>query len=88
MSTSAKLIDPNDPQLSIGRQCELLGLARSSYYYQPVAVSEEDLMLMRLLDEQYTRTPFYGTRKMTKLAQPTRLWSRTQTGPSPASHDG
>jgi putative transposase len=42
----------------------LLGLARSSYYYQPVPISEEDLLFLRLLDEQYTRTPFYGTRKM------------------------
>jgi putative transposase len=50
--------------LSIVRQCELLGLARSSYYYEPVPESEEDLLLMRLLDEQYTRTPFYGRRKM------------------------
>ena len=46
------------------QQCELLGLARSSYYYEPVPESEENLLLMRLLDEQYTRTPFYGTRKM------------------------
>jgi putative transposase len=45
----------------------LLGLARSSYYYQPVPISEEDLLLMRLLDEQYTRTPFYGKRKMAVL---------------------
>jgi putative transposase len=50
--------------LSIVRQCDLLGLARSSYYYEPVPESEEDLLLMRLLDEQYTRTPFYGKRKM------------------------
>jgi putative transposase len=50
--------------LSIAQQCELLGLARSSYYYEPRGESEENLMLMRLLDEQYTRTPFYGSRKM------------------------
>lgn len=50
--------------MSIVRQCELLGLARSSYYYEPVPESEENLLLMRLLDEQYTRTPFYGMRKM------------------------
>jgi putative transposase len=42
-----------------------LGLARSTYYYEPVPESAENLHLMRLLDEQYTRTPFYGTRKMT-----------------------
>jgi putative transposase len=46
------------------QQCELLGLARSSYYYEPVPENAENLLLMRLLDEQYTRTPFYGTRKM------------------------
>ena len=49
----------------------MLGLARSSYYYEPVPESEENLLLMRLLDEQYTRTPFYGTRKMT-------AWLHTQ----------
>ena len=47
------------------QQCDLLGLARSTYYYEPVPESAENLQLMRLLDEQYTRTPFYGTRKMT-----------------------
>lgn len=51
------------------RQCELLGLARSSYYYEPVPESEEDLLLMRLLDEQYTRTPFYGKRKLVVFLQ-------------------
>jgi len=60
--------------LSIVQQCELLGLARSSYYYEPVPESEENLHLMRLLDEQYTRTPFYGTRKMT-------AWLHTQGYP-------
>jgi putative transposase len=53
------------PRLSIRRQCALLGLARSSLYYQPVPVSAEELQLMRLLDEQYTATPFYGIRRMT-----------------------
>ena len=47
------------------RQCELLDLARSSYYYQPLGESAENLQVMRLLDEQYTRTPFYGIRRMT-----------------------
>ena len=46
------------------RQCELLGLARSSYYYAPVPESEENLRYMRLIDEQYLRTPFYGSRRM------------------------
>lgn len=55
--------------MSIAKQCELLGLARSSYYYESRGESEENLVLMRLLDEQYTRTPFYGSRKMTAWLQ-------------------
>jgi putative transposase len=50
--------------LSVVRQCELLGLPRSSYYYEPVQVSAEELRLMRLIDEQYTRQPVYGSRRM------------------------
>jgi len=41
-----------------------LGLARSSWYYKPVPEDPDDLRLMRLIDEQYTRTPFYGVRRM------------------------
>jgi putative transposase len=53
--------------LSVARQCELVGLARASYYYQPVGAAAEDLALLRWLDEQYTRTPFYGVRRMTAV---------------------
>ena len=56
----------SDPEISIRRQCELLGVTRSGMYYEPAGESEENLLLMRLLDEQYTRTPFYGSRKMTE----------------------
>jgi putative transposase len=59
------MIDRDDLSLSVSRQCDLLGLARSTLYYEPVEVDPEDLALMRLLDEQYTRTPFYGVRRMT-----------------------
>lgn len=58
------MVDPADPEISIRRQCELLGINRSSLYYCPVGESEENLRLMRLMDEQYTRTPFYGSRRM------------------------
>jgi putative transposase len=51
--------------LSIKRQCRLGGLSRSALYYQPVGETAENLGLMRLLDEQYMRTPFYGVLKMT-----------------------
>jgi len=58
------LLDSQDGLFSIRRQCELLSLNRSSLYYQPVGESEENFGLMRLLDEQYTRTPCYGVLKM------------------------
>jgi len=66
-SANAKrgLIEPDHPVLSLRRQCELLGLNRSSWYYQPATESAENLQLMRLIDEQYTRTPFYGWPRMT-----------------------
>jgi putative transposase len=51
--------------LSVTRQCELLGLNRSSLYYVPAGEKPLNLLLMRLLDEQFTRTPFYGSRRMT-----------------------
>ena len=60
-----RLIEPDHPEFSISKQCELLGLARSSWYYEPREVSGIDLALMRLLDEQYLLTPFYGIRRMT-----------------------
>jgi putative transposase len=53
-------------EISLRRQCELLGVNRSGLYYEPAGESEENLRLMRLLDEQYTRAPFYGSRKMTE----------------------
>jgi len=58
------LLNPQDGLFSVRQQCGLLGLNRSSLYYEPVGESEENLGLMRLLDEQYTRTPCYGVLKM------------------------
>ena len=66
-----RLIDLGHPQVSLRRQCALLGLARSSLYREPRGESTENLQLMRLLDAQYTATPFYGSRRMT-------AWLRSQ----------
>ncbi len=63
------MIEPSHPQLSIARQCDLLALSRSSYYYTTQPESAQNLHLMRLLDAQYTRTPYYGIRKMTQWLQ-------------------
>lgn len=60
-------IQPEFSGLSIVRQCELLSLPRSSYYRSacdPPGTSPENLKLMRLIDEEYTRHPFYGSRKI------------------------
>jgi putative transposase len=57
-------VETEHPTLSIRRQCELLDLPRSTFYYELAEPDPEDLVLMRLLDEQYLRTPFYGSRKM------------------------
>ena len=66
-----QLIEEEHPQLSVRRQCALLGLSRASLYYRPQAESPDNVQLMRLLDEQYTATPFYGVRRMT-------AWLRSQ----------
>jgi putative transposase len=58
------LIEPGHPELSIVRQCELIGLPRASLYYQPCEELLHNLRLMRLLDEQYTKMPYYGVRRM------------------------
>ncbi len=64
-------IDPGTGVPSVRRPCELLGLHRSNLYYEPVPESVEDLRLMRLIDEEYLRHPFVGSRRMV-------LWLITQ----------
>lgn len=59
------LIEPGYSEIPAYRQCELLELSRAGYYYRPREVSALNLALMRLIDEQYTSTPFYGVEKMT-----------------------
>ena len=59
------MIDREGPKLSLVRQCALLGLSRSSLYYLPTEAGAEDLELMALIDRQYLKTPFYGSRRMT-----------------------
>lgn len=51
-------------EIPVSRQCELLNLARSTFYYQPAGEDEENLALMRLIDEEYMQHPFYGARRM------------------------
>lgn len=57
-------MEPNHPKISVRRQCDLLGLNRSGLYYEPLGESAENRKLMRMIDEEYTRRPFYGSRKL------------------------
>ena len=59
------MIEAEHPVLSVRRQCDLLGLARSGLYYERQGESPEKLALLRRIDEAYTAWPFYGVRKMT-----------------------
>ena len=63
------MIESTHPDISIRRQCELIELNRSTYYYAPAGESEFNLHLMRLIDEQYLKTPFYGWPRMTAYLQ-------------------
>ena len=60
-------IELDNQRISVSRQCELLGLARSSLYYRPCGDEAYNEQLMRRIDEQYMQTPFYGVRRMTEV---------------------
>ena len=63
------MVQADHPHLSISRQCELVGLSRSVFYYQPAKASEENLRLMQQIDSIYLKYPFYGTRRMRAVLQ-------------------
>ena len=81
------LVDRADAELSVMTQCRLLKVARSSLYWRPAAVSEDDLRLMRRIDEQYLATPFYGARRMVAVLRRDGCYSEPQAGaPTDARH--
>ena len=65
MTQRRDMVDKQHSSLSVVQQCRLLGLHRSGLYYQPCSESEENLTILRQLDEQYFKTPFYGVRRLT-----------------------
>lgn len=58
------MVEKNHPGLSIQHQCEILGISRSGYYYTPSPVDQATIDLMNIIDKQHTKTPYYGTRRM------------------------
>ena len=59
------MVEKDNEEITVARQCELLNPPRSSYYYSTTGNDDFNLELMRLIDEQFTRAPFYGARRMT-----------------------
>ena len=59
-----QMVDRKHPTLPVVRQCDLLGVSRSTIYHRPKGASEDDLFLMGEMDRQYLETPFYGSRRM------------------------
>lgn len=66
LEVKRNLIEPGISQLGIQKQCSLIELNRSSYYYSPIGVSQEELEIMAQIDRIYTNCPFYGVRKITE----------------------
>jgi len=58
------MIDKNHSKISINRQCALLGISKGALYYEPKPIDSYTLLLMDIIDEQHTKTPFYGSRRL------------------------
>ena len=74
------MIDPANDNLSVTAQCRLLSLSRSSVYYRPKGENALNLTLMRLIDEQFLKTPFYGSRQMARYLRRKGYLSRSSPG--------
>jgi len=74
------MVGKNHPSLSVGAQCRLLSISRSSFYYAPQGEMALNLDLMLKIDKQFLDTPFYGVRQMTwhlqKSEGPWPQWGR------------
>ena len=64
-----QLVEPHHLDLSIVRQCALMGFSRSGFYHRPVGETAENLALMRIIDAQFLETPWYGSRQMARHLQ-------------------
>ncbi len=60
------MMEPGHPELPVVRQCELVSISRSGFYYQPTGETPLNLTLMRLIDVQFLETPWYGSRQMAR----------------------
>jgi len=72
------MVKTTHPRLSIVRQCMLLGIGRSSFYYAAMGESPRNLELMRRIDEQFLERPFFGARQVARRLRLTRHTSKNQ----------
>ena len=79
------LVDHDDPALPVVTQCRLLKVARSTLYYRSVPVSEDDLAVMRRMDELHLAWPFYGSRRMAAVLRRPRASRSLSNGRSVGS---
>jgi len=75
------MITPGHSDLSLSRQCRLLSISRSSFYYGPRGESPENLALMRRIDELFLRYPFYVSRQMARQLRREGVWVGRHRGP-------
>src|ERR1700742_1558005 len=61
-----QMIEPEPPRLSVVRQCELVSISRSGFYYRSTGETPLNLTLMRLIDAQFLEAPWYGSRQMAR----------------------
>lgn len=66
------LLEPEHKLLSVRQQCKILEVNRSNIYYTPKVMGEDELLLLRVVDESYTKYPFFGTRKMSSYLKLTK----------------
>ena len=85
MKVKRTMVEPDNP-VSMRRQCELLRLNRSGLYYEPVATAEEELAMMKRIDELHLKYPFYGSRKLAlelrdegRVREESDAWSSVRT---------
>ena len=64
------MVDRDCSNLSIARQCDLLLINKSTYYYKPKGLTQRDLEIMKIIDEIYTEHPYFGARRMSKHLVP------------------
>jgi len=64
------MVDKDSHNLTIARQCDLLLINKSTYYYKPKGLTQKDLAIMQVIDEIYTEHPYFGARRMSKQLVP------------------